>query len=75
MRNWIGAIAALAFLTANQAPAAAQTSSDITSRVAKIVRQTLPAGYNVTISGPLTIRVAAHGMPPFQVNLDNINRL
>jgi hypothetical protein len=62
-------------VTANQVSVAAQTGPDITSRVLKVVRQTLPAGYDVTISGPLTIRVAAHGMPPFQVNLDYINRV
>ena len=75
MRSWLGAIAALIFVTADQVCADDQISPDIASRIANDLRQSLPAGYDLTILDPLTIKIGPHGSPPSQLNLDNINRV
>ncbi len=66
-------IVVCALLAAASAFADDQANPSIADRAAADFRQALPAGYDVTIADPLTLKIGLHGAVPNQVNLDRIN--
>jgi len=73
MGRCLGLILGCVLLIAGQGRADVQTSPDLAVHAAADLRQILPSGFEVTVVGPLTLKIGPKATEPIQVNLDRIN--